>query len=123
MKKIRSSVTAFLAWVRPAWDELGVYPCALAGVICSPILAAATAQEVPKIGIHVADFFISLVLTAIVLIVSELHGSAADKKIPRVRTRRYAMAFLGGIAWRQVVPAAAGVMTGLANGISQLWQP
>ncbi len=93
-----------LSKLKPAFQELWIYPVALAGVFCAPVLAAATTNEPVHIVFDVGAFAIALVVTAIFVIATELRGTKEQKKTPRIRLLRYALAFMAGVLWRMLVP-------------------
>jgi hypothetical protein len=118
---MKAAMKRFIDKIAPAFDEALIYPVALAGTLCSPIVAAASLGEDvilrwPTLG----DMAIALVITMSVLFIvmlTELRGTSDQKRIPRVRALRYFFAFFGAMAWRQVVPA---LVTLLLRGIEAL---
>jgi hypothetical protein len=111
-----------LARLRPAWDEMLVYPCALLGVLLSPVVVVAATGEVPRVRAHWWDLATSLVIAVAVLTVFELRGTPEGKRKPDARWRRYSFAFFAGLAWRQVVPAAVNAIVGLVGALGGLAQ-
>jgi ABC-type molybdate transport system permease subunit len=90
--------------LRPAFEEIWVYPFAVLGVFCAPILAAATEGKKASFTFDWAAFVIALVITAVMVVISEMRGTKEQKRVSRIRLSRYAFAFLLGIFWRLVVP-------------------
>ncbi len=117
MKKLRDRIWAI---IKPAFDEAWVYPCAMAGVILSPIVVTAATGEYPKFRVHWWDWGVALVITVIVLMLLEMKGDAEGKRTTVARWRRYGFGFLGGLAWRQVVPAVIRVVVGAFEALAKL---
>jgi hypothetical protein len=100
--------------LRPAFDEAWVYPCVLLGIVASPVVITAALGQTPaRLAVHWYDFVTSLVVAVIVLMAYEMRGTAEGKKTATARWRRYGFAFLGGLAWRQVVPAVLNLISNL----------
>jgi hypothetical protein len=104
--------------LRPAFDEACVYPCAVLGVVLSPVIMAAAQGEHPKLVVHWWDFATSLVITVAILMMVESQGTAAGKRQPAARFRRYGFAFFAGLAWRQIVPVILAAVTKLFEAIA-----
>ena len=106
--------------LRPAFEEVWIYPFAVLGVFCAPILAAATEGKVPKLVFDWTAFVVALVITAVMVVISEMRGTKEQKKVNRIRLSRYAFAFLLGLFWRLVVPlieqAVVKIFTGAVGG-------
>jgi hypothetical protein len=117
MSKLWHDVSKALA---PAWDELLVYPCAVLGVILSPIVFAAAGGEIPKFRVHWWDAATSLVITVAVLAALELRGTPEGKRKADARWRRYTLAFFAGLGWRQVVPAIINLIVGMFTALQGL---
>lgn len=107
-------------YLRPAWDEMFVYPCAFLGVVLSPIVVTAATGEIPAMRAHWWDLATSLVITVAVLTAFEIRGTPEGKRKPDARWRRYSFAFFGGLAWRQVVPAVVHAIVGLFSALGNL---
>jgi hypothetical protein len=122
MGKLRLWWRRLLAALAPAWDEIAVYPCALVGVLLSPIVVAAAADQAVRLRVRWLDFAVSLVLTVAVLAAFELKGTPEGKRGKAARWRRYTFAFFGGLAWRQVVPAVVNLVVGLFSALTGLVQ-
>ena len=90
--------------LKPAFEEVWVYPFAVIGVLCAPIIAAATVNKPVRFEFDWTAFIVALVITAALVITSELRGTKEQKRVGQVRLSRYAMAFLLGLFWRLVVP-------------------
>lgn len=108
---------ALIDRLRPAFDEILVYPCAFVGVVISPVVVTAATGERPHLAAHWWDLATSLVVTAAILMAFEMRGTAEGKKATAARWRRYGFAFFAGLAWRQVVPAVINVAVRLIEGI------
>jgi len=90
--------------LRKAFEEVWVYPFAVIGVFCAPILSAATEGIAPKLVFDWTAFVIALVITAAMVVISEMRGTREQKRVSRIRLSRYAFSFLLGLFWRLVVP-------------------
>jgi uncharacterized membrane protein len=89
--------------LRDAFSEIWVYPFAVIGVLCAPVLSSATTGQALVFSLDWAAFVIALVITAVMVIVEELRGTKEQKRVTRIRLSRYATAFLLGIFWRLTV--------------------
>ncbi len=90
--------------LRPAFNEVFVYPFALFGVFCAPFIAERSAGVRPHFSIHIWPFIVALIITVGMVVWSELRGTKEQKKKGNIRLSRYALAFLLGLFWRLVIP-------------------
>lgn len=102
--------------LRPAFDEVAVYPFAVLGVLCAPVVAQASANRPVHLQLDWAALIIALVITAALVIASELRGTREQKREGRIRLSRYAFAFLLGLFWRLAIPLIKRLVLGIFSG-------
>lgn len=97
--------------LKSSFEELWIYPFAVLGVLCAPILSSVSIGDKPQFVFDWAAFVIALVITAVIVIISEMRGTKEEKRTSKVRLSRYAFAFLLGVFWRLVVPMVESLIT------------
>lgn len=116
MKEKRDACKEKKSRLGPAFEEIGIYPFAVLGVVLAPVLAAATEGKTPKLSFDWTAFVIALVITAVMVVISEMRGTKEQKQVSRIRLSRYAFAFLLGIFWRLVVPLVEQAVIKIFSG-------
>ncbi len=101
----------------PALDEIIVYLSAVFGVMCAPVISSgALAGKKTSLQIEWTAFIIGLIVTAALVIVSELRGTRSAQKSNRAHLSRFALAFLLGLFWQLIVPLIQRSVVGIFSG-------
>ena len=93
--------------IRPAFDEMLAYVFALAGLVAGPALAVTEGKWRPTFP-SLRECVVAGIIATVIVLWSEMKGTAEGKKKAEVRVRRYFFSFVIGLLG---VPGARLMLT------------